>query len=244
MRLSNLLEEADANGLTPADMKILSRTFVNVQRAAGSASQCMYRNRDRDNKVTIVNPVSAFTGDLFHTANLVIKNKQGEWTTVILTSLEGFPKHVDGRVICAGNWLTDLNGDLDEVTRSFDVSSNRLTSLEGCPKLSGDHVTLNLFNNNLTSLRNIHKHIPRLDGRIILTSNPIKTHVLGLLLIDGLIEINYDDIFSVESHDKELRRVVEIINRHLTEDRRVSMARVNRCQDELIEADLEDFAEI
>jgi hypothetical protein len=63
----------------------------------------------------------------------------------------------------------------------------------------------------------------------VATGNPIKSHVLGLMLIDGLKTIRLDN-----------KQVEEILNRHLGKGR----AGMLMAQEELIEAGLEEFAQL
>ncbi len=164
-----------------------------------------------------------------------------------LTSLEGAPSSVSGDFICSYNNLTSLKGAASTVGEDFSCTSNKLTSLEGGPtKVGGDYFCSKnkitslegvassiggdfyCTRNRLTSLHNIHKQIKHIGGHAEFQQNPIKTHVLGLLLIDGLTEVLLDK-----------RYVEDIINKHLKGDRDVFA-----CQEELIEAGFEDFAKL
>lgn len=72
-----------------------------------------------------------------------------------LTSCEGFPKFVDGSLLCYSNEITSLKHCTTEVNGIFDCSQNKLSSLEYCPKtINGD---FNCSYNQLTSL----KHSPK-----------------------------------------------------------------------------------
>jgi hypothetical protein len=75
----------------------------------------------------------------------------------------------------------------------------------------------------------VYKHITEIKGIFDASDNPIKSHVLGLLLIKGVTEVRLDN-----------RHVEEIINRHLGKGR----AGMLMAQEELIEAGLEEFAQL
>ena len=143
-----------------------------------------------------------------------------------LTSLEGAPSHVGGDFYCSRNKLTSLDGAPSHVG-SFYCSYNKLTSLEGAPShLDGDFYC---YNNKLTSLKDVHKHIAEMKGALYASDNPIKSHVLGLLLIKGVTEVILDNA-----------QVAKILNRHLGEGR----AGMLMAQEDLIEAGLEEFAQL
>ena len=85
----------------------------------------------------------------------------------------------------------------------FYCVSNKLTSLEGAPtSVSGNFWC---SNNKLTSLEGIHKQIKKINGKFTATSNlGLTSHLLGLILIDGITEIKIDN-----------KDIEEILNRHL-----------------------------
>jgi hypothetical protein len=96
--------------------------------------------------------------------------------------------------------------------------------------ITGD---INLVNNRLTSLHNIHRHIKiaKPNSTLYLNENPIRSHVLGVLKIRDLGSVNFGDVINFE--------LTNIINHHLQGDRDV-MA----CQDELIDSGLDEYAQL
>lgn len=149
-----------------------------------------------------------------------------------ITSLKGAPKEVTGNFDCSNNSkLTSLKGAPEKVGGDFfyyDCSDN-LVSLEGAPKIiGGDFVCCDTA---LTSLKGIHKQITNLGGKFIFNNSPIKSHVLGLLLIKGCTGIEFDN-----------EEVQDILNKYLPNTR--GNKAVIECQSELLDADLEDFAEL
>ena len=164
-----------------------------------------------------------------------------------LTSLKGGPKEVDGNFSCFNNKLTSLIGSLQKVGADFICSNNQLTSLEGGPKEVGGNFSCSYnkltclvggpqkvgdyfycSENELTNLKDIHKQIKFIGGQASFLGNPIKSHVVGLLLIEGLVYVNLDN-----------KKVRDIINKHLNVGRDVF-----ECIDELLEAGFPEFAKI
>lgn len=182
-----------------------------------------------------------WTGPFVITSNPRIKSLEGAPTEVIgnftcrnnaeLTSLKGGPDKITGSFHCYDiPMLKSLIGAPKEIIGGFYCSYNpNLESLEGAPKT----VTGNFgFEGNpkITSLKNIHKQITHLGGKFIAPDAPIKSNVLGLLL-NGCTEVTLDN-----------KEVEEILNRYLPNTR--GNKAVIECQSELLDADLEDFAEL
>ena len=109
----------------------------------------------------------------------------------------------------------------------FSCSIKKLTSLKGAPSSVSGYFSC--YNNKLTSLHNIHKQIKKIYRYANFIRNPIKSHVLGLLLIKGVTEVKLDN-----------KQVEEILNRYLGKGR----AGMLMAQEELIEAGLEEFAQL
>jgi len=124
-----------------------------------------------------------------------------------------------------GKSVADLK--IDYEGGGFYCAYNELTSLEGAPS----HVDgyFNCSVNELTSLKDVHKHITEIRGNFYAVNNPIKSHVLGLLLIKGVTRVYLDN-----------KQVEEILNRHFGKGR----AGMLMAQEELIEAGLEEFAQL
>jgi hypothetical protein len=144
----------------------------------------------------------------------------------LLTSLEGCPAFIGGGLYTFNNKLTTLKGAPKMVGGDFSCNSNLLTSLEHCPAHIGE--TFSVEYNKLTSLEGIHKHIKFIGEGAIFTENLIKSHVLGLLLIDGLKYISLDN-----------KQVTDIINKYLEGSRDVF-----DCQNELMDAGLDEYAQL
>jgi hypothetical protein len=164
-----------------------------------------------------------------------------------MTSLVGSPEKIDGTMSCSNNLLRSLKGGPVEVAGKFNCYNNELTSLEGGPKLVGGsfnceynqitslegvaRIISGVFycsGNNLTSLKGIHKQIKYIGVFADFQHNPIRSHVLGLLKINGLEGVFFDD-----------SQLAKIITKYLKGDRDIFA-----CQEELIEAGFEEFAQL
>lgn len=154
-----------------------------------------------------------------------------------LVSLEGAPKKVTGNFECIANPnLVSLKGAPEEVGRTwpagkFDCSHNpNLASLEGAPKIIGANFICS-NNPKITSLKSIHKQVTSMGGIFYAHNTQIKSHVLGLLLIKGCIGVQLDN-----------KEVQAILNKYLPNTR--GNKAVIECQSDLLDAGLDDFAEL
>jgi len=146
-----------------------------------------------------------------------------------LTSLEGAPTSVGGDFYCFNNQLTSLEGAPTSIGGYFSCSNNQLTSLEGAPSSVGGD--FGCGNNKLTSLTGIHKILKQMNGTFYANDNPIKSNVIGLLLVKGCKEVKFGN-----------NQVMEIMNRHLKSP--FGHLRVLECQSEMLDADLGEWAEL
>ena len=146
-----------------------------------------------------------------------------------LTSLEFCPEKVSGHFYCSNNQLTSLEFCPKEVGGNFYCSFNQLTSLEFCPKeVGGDFYC---FNNQLTSLADIHKRLKKMDGTFYANVNPIKSNVIGLMLVVGCNE--------VQLYNKEVEK---IMNKHLPNTK--GHLGLLECQEDLLSAGFDEWAEL
>ena len=93
---------------------------------------------------------------------------------------DDLPKMISGSFSCIDNQLTSLKGCPEEIGGNFLCGFNGLTSLEFCPKRVGQRFSC--VANELISLEGIHKNLHEV-GQFACYDNPIKSHVLGLMLI-------------------------------------------------------------
>ena len=169
-----------------------------------------------DKKITEQTPSEPWHGD-FHCSH----NQ--------LTSLEFCPQEVGGEFNCYKNQLTSLEFCPKEVGGEFGCSNNQLTSLEFCPKeVSGDFYC---YNNQLTSLADIHKHLKKMNGTFYAPDNPIKSNVIGLMLVAGCNEVQLDN-----------KEVEKIMNKHLPNTK--GHLGLLECQEDLLSAGFDEWAEL
>ena len=138
--------------------------------------------------------------------------------------------HIDGSFVCDNKQLTSLVGAPTSVGGNFYSNYSKLTSLVGAPTEVGGN--FHCSNNKLTSLAGIHKQIKKISGMFSAAGNPrLKSNLLGLLLIDGITEIEIDD-----------EEIAVILNRHLLQpNKKLAML---QCQQELIEAGFDEAAQL
>lgn len=109
------------------------------------------------------------------------------------------------------------------VTGYFDISHTNICSLRGIPHTI--HGSFACIGTPITSLSGIHKIVKHIGGRAILPSNI--THVLGVLLIDGVTSITIGSATNPVDFKYHLER---ILNKYLPTQDAIS------AQDELIDA--------
>ena len=146
-----------------------------------------------------------------------------------LTSLEFCPKEVGGDFYCSYNKLTSLEFCPKEVGGDFYCFNNKLTSLEFCPKEVGGG--FNCSYNQLTSLADIHKHLKKMNGTFFADHNPIKSNVIGLMLVAGCKQVRLDN-----------KEVQNIMNKHMKSP--FGHLRLLECQEDLLSAGFEEYAKL
>jgi len=136
-----------------------------------------------------------------------------------LVSLRGLPVHIKGYLGAQGNNIVTLNNFCTTVEMDVDLSDNRIKSL-----------------------KNIHKHFVFIGETIILGLNPIKSHILGLVLIEGLNGIDY---YSSDSN-LEFRKASRIVEKYLKNNTSLKARKKNLydCQSELIDGGLDEYAKL
>lgn len=123
----------------------------------------------------------------------------------------------------------------------FNVSENQLTSFENFPK---EARYISARGNKFTTLHNIHKYIHRVPANfgLDLCNNPIESSVLGLLLIKDLPSVSFDNFKGGVKLNQTLDKVNTIINKYLPNTR--GNEAVYECQEELIDAGYEEYAQL
>ncbi len=130
---------------------------------------------------------------------------------------------------CHQNLLTTLEGAPTSVGGTFWCMQNLLTTLEGAPTSVGG--TFHCGDNQLTSLVGVHRHLKRIDSTLVIPCT-IESGGIGLILVEGLEFIG--------THAGAVQPAFKIINRYLGQ----GMKGVLRCQEELHDAGLEEFARL
>jgi hypothetical protein len=151
-----------------------------------------------------------------------------------LTSLEGCPELVTGKFILDSNSkLTSLIGGPKEVGGYYSADTCDLRSLEGLPIKINSELDIR-YNESLTSLQGINQ-LKEMKGHVWISGCPIASHILGVFLIKGCSGISNDEFAF-----GKLGAALEIVNSHISKGRAGLIA----CIQELIEAGLDDFAQI
>lgn len=117
--------------------------------------------------------------------DLVIQNNRN------LISLEGCPEEVMDFNLSDNHHLKSLAGGPTKVKRNYKVDTcNGLQTIEGI----ATHIEKNLSlcnNRSLSSLQGIHKVVAYCGGKIDVSGNHFKSHLLGLLLVKGSKGLSY-----------------------------------------------------
>jgi hypothetical protein len=161
-----------------------------------------------------------------------------------LTTMAGFPEKVGtgefkGDLFVTVQQFTNLKGGPKWVGGTYNVASNKfLTSLEGIAEYIGQDLIIRecdgkgsdgkSVGTGLTSLENIHKMCKHIGGMLDAEKTSISSNVLGLLKIKGLTKVKLDN-----------KKVEEILNKYLKGE----AGNMFDCQEELVDAGLEAFAD-
>ena len=146
-----------------------------------------------------------------------------------LKSLSFAPQKVGKSFSCEFNKLTSLEGFPVEVGGDILLSGNKLTSLDHLPMII--HGDLNVSENKIRTLQDVHKKIKKV-GSLDLMYDPIKSHILGLMLIE-VEEI----LFGTQDDDETVN---DILNKWKNQGRKGVLG----CQRELIDAGYRDLAQL
>ena len=176
-----------------------------------------------------------------------------------LVDFRFMPDKIDGTLYIADNNLTNIDFLPTEINGGLTINDNKkLTDFSGLAKVKGlkriyaittgfnddsfKHLPntieiLNITDTKVTSLHNIHKYIPNI-GKLVLSSSNIKSHVLGLLMINSrfdLININS----GYKAPDVPWFNIVKKYTGKTNNN-----DSIYECQEELIEANLDEYAQI
>ena len=143
-----------------------------------------------------------------------------------LTTMRGLSAKWLDTVSVQSNKLTDLMYSPRDVGE-FDASSNKLLSLKGAPAEIDQRLWLD-NNNSLTNLKGIGREFILRCPSISMLNCPIKSHALGLCLVKKLEELEGDF------------PGIEILRKYMSQGHDALID----CQHELIEAGLEELAQL
>ena len=152
-----------------------------------------------------------------------------------LMSLEGAPKKIQGNFYCGFNSnLGSLKGAPQNGVEAFNCGNCNLTSLEGAPKkING---IFSCEGNPITSLKGIHNIIEEINGDCTFPDS-IESNILGLLKIKNLKSVYFFD----KNNGRTKLQIVEIINKYLPNP---TTDKIIDCQNELIDAGFEEYADL
>ena len=136
---------------------------------------------------------------------------------------------IKGDFDCSDIHLISLEFAPQSVEGYFDCSRTNITSLEFAPKFVGGF--FNCSSTKITSLKGIGKnYLKEVKDYIgFLSCRELKSNMLGLLLVKGLQEIEFNIKEEIE----------KIFNRHLTGERDIL-----DCQEELITKGFKEYAKL
>lgn len=180
-------------------------------------------------------------------------NVSGRRLKVIPVGL--YPPVIRGNFILDNNELVDLENGPSHVKLNYYVKHNKLTSLKGCPIvvdgrfdvsdneiITVDHLpefvhVLSLARNKIKSISGIHKMMKDCTT-IDLSGNSIREGGIGLILVNGLKTIAYDN--NEEKWNPNFTSALNIIRKYLGQGSKVML----KCQQELMDIGLEAFAKL
>lgn len=155
-----------------------------------------------------------------------------------LKTLEGCPSKVTEIFDCSRNKLTSLKSGPASVGETYICGENPITSLEFVAReIGGD---LFIMETQISSFHDIHKHIDSIGGHIgVSHSQELTDSFLGLLKIKNLKGITvYGVVVKKAKKHANMMNAIRIVNKHLPEGDIIA------CQQELIEAGLDNYAKL
>jgi hypothetical protein len=162
-----------------------------------------------------------------------------------IKSLKYSPSVVKGDYIFTSN-LVESFEYLPKTLGGLYATHNKIKSIDFIPS----HVKGDIFiaGNDITDLHDIHKKVQYCGGEMWIRYNPIKSNILGLLLIDGLKKLDLsetEDLQRTPRDNAEFNRACYIISKYL-KDKTFSSPkqRMIACQNEMIDKGLEDYAQL
>lgn len=159
-----------------------------------------------------------------------------------LTTLENCPSIIEGNFDCSFNELSSFEFCPKIIGNVVICYDNKITSLDQAPIKIGSYFSCS--RNQISSLDGIgKKYLTSMQGDFHITSNPLKSHVLGLLLIKGITGFHFlskvNDVVNLIDEDTCMS-VESIVDTHIrSKDRDIL-----ECREELVQAGLKEYAKL
>lgn len=144
---------------------------------------------------------------------------------------------INGRFEADHLFLSSFKNFPRIIKGNFSAYLNKFTSVEDFPEYVEGDIDIS-SNNHLKSLSGIHNNLKECNGKLTIPSD-LKGGMLGLLKVKGLKKVTFDEDEVSEHQIPELAKACEIITKHLNSDRNLI-----KCQKELYDNDLDEFAEL
>jgi len=166
--------------------------------------------------------------------NVVKGNFEVTTTSSSLTSLKNSPNEVYGTCRVRNQKITSLQYCPRWIKDNLDLGSNKIEKIDYFPEHVGGWI--NLAENNIKSLKGIQKMIKELKGKLYLGGNPMTRSIIGLTMIPGA---NKNTVLFGTLISYNLRDALDIMEPYYGK----SKADVLECQEKMIDAGLDDYAE-
>ena len=171
----------------------------------------------------------------FETLEGIIDSKSYTLTNCKAKDLKGLPANVDYLRIYFFKNLSSFSG-LPNVKAELHIMGCDSLNFPNEPvgiTIDGHHNLISKCE-SITNFKDVHKTFKSITGGLsILECKNVKSHILGFLKIEGL-----SNIFADKCNDN-FEKAIEILNRHVKGDKDIL-----NCQNELIDAGLEEYAQV
>ena len=154
-----------------------------------------------------------------------------------LTSMKNMPHTVHGTFRIYENDVDSLVGMPSRIVGDCLLDSVSITTLEGVTENLDGSLELSKAS-RLTDLKGIHKRLKHLNGTVFLPPT-IASHLLGVILING-----FEGYSFIEKLPPELQLAMNIVNKHARYADKSRRVHLLDAQQELLDAGLDDFAQL
>ena len=133
---------------------------------------------------------------------------------------------------CHSTWLYVLKNCPINVDGNYEINYTSVRELSDRPKHVGGY--FDCSDTKISSLKGVGTEYLEFIGKECMLSKNISSHILGLLKVKGLKEVETSNL----KLGTDLRQAVEIINKHL------GFRNINKCKSELKDVGLEEYAQL